>query len=235
MADRTPLVLLPGLLCDEALWRPQLEGLADRADAAVADLTRDNSMPAMAARVLATAPSRFALAGLSMGGYVAQEIMRQAPQRVERLALLDTNARADRPDQTARRRDLIALARHGRFKGVTKRLLPYLIHPDRLDDTALTGIVMGMAERIGREAFLRQEEAIMGRADGLEDLRRIACPTLILCGAEDALTPPKVHREMADRISHARFVVIENCGHLSTLERPDEVTAAMRPWLGAAA
>jgi pimeloyl-ACP methyl ester carboxylesterase len=90
---------------------------------------------------------------------------------------------------------------------------------------------MGMAERIGREAFLRQEEAIMGRLDGLEDLRRIVCPTLILCGAQDVLTPPKVHREMADRIPHARFVVIENCGHLSTLERPDEVTAALRDWL----
>jgi pimeloyl-ACP methyl ester carboxylesterase len=231
VADRTPLVLLPGLLCDEALWRPQLEGLADRADAAVADLTRDNSMSAMAARVLAAAPSRFALAGLSMGGYVAQEIMRQAPERVERLALFDTNARADRPDQTARRRDFIALARRGRFKGVTKRLLPYLIHPDRMEDAALTSIVMGMAERVGREAFLRQEEAIMGRTDGLEDLRRIACPTLILCGAQDALTPPKVHREMADRIRYSVLVVIEKCGHLSTLERPEAVTAAMRDWL----
>jgi pimeloyl-ACP methyl ester carboxylesterase len=224
-------VLLPGLLCDQALWQSQIEGLADLADPSVADLTQDASLPAMAARVLAAAPPRIALAGLSMGGYVAQEIMRRAPERVERLALLDTNARADRPDQTARRRDLIALARRGRFKGVTKRLLPYLIHPDRLDDTPLTGVVMGMAERIGREAFLRQEEAIMGRLDGLEDLRRIVCPTLILCGAQDVLTPPKVHREMADRIPHARFVVIENCGHLSTLERPDEVTAALRDWL----
>ena len=231
MTDRTPLVLLPGLLCDQALWQRQIEGLADLADPSVADLTQDASLPAMAARVLAAAPPRIALAGLSMGGYVAQEIMRRAPERVERLALLDTNARADRPDQTARRRDLIALARRGRFKGVTKRLLPYLIHPDRLDDTPLTGVVMGMAERIGREAFLRQEEAIMGRLDGLEDLRRIVCPTLILCGAQDVLTPPKVHREMADRIPHARFVVIENCGHLSTLERPDEVTAALRDWL----
>lgn len=231
MTDRTPLVLLPGLLCDQALWQSQIEGLADLADPSVADLTQDASLPAMAARVLAAAPPRIALAGLSMGGYVAQEIMRRAPERVERLALLDTNARADRPDQTARRRDLIALARRGRFKGVTKRLLPYLIHPDRLDDTPLTGVVMGMAERIGREAFLRQEEAIMGRLDGLEDLRRIVCPTLILCGAQDVLTPPKVHREMADRIPHARFVVIENCGHLSTLERPDEVTAALRDWL----
>ena len=231
MTDRTPLVLLPGLLCDQALWQRQIEGLADLADPSVADLTQDASLPAMAARVLAAAPPRIALAGLSMGGYVAQEIMRRAPERVERLALLDTNARADRPDQTARRRDLIALARRGRFKGVTKRLLPYLIHPDRLDDAPLTGVVMGMAERIGREAFLRQEESIMGRLDGLEDLRRIVCPTLILCGAQDVLTPPKVHREMADRIPHARFVVIENCGHLSTLERPEEVTAAMRAWL----
>jgi pimeloyl-ACP methyl ester carboxylesterase len=186
VTDRTPLVLLPGLLCDQALWQSQIEGLADLADPSVADLTQDASLPAMAARVLAAAPPRIALAGLSMGGYVAQEIMRRAPERVERLALLDTNARADRPDQTARRRDLIALARRGRFKGVTKRLLPYLIHPDRLDDTPLTGVVMGMAERIGREAFLRQEEAIMAASTGsricaASSARRSSCAAHRTC------------------------------------------------------
>jgi pimeloyl-ACP methyl ester carboxylesterase len=225
------LILLPGLLCDAALWRHQVENLADIAAPIVADLTQHNTIEAMASSVLAAAPARFALAGLSMGGYVAQQIMRVAPERVERLALLDSSARADTPEQTERRRGLIQLARAGKFKGVSPRLLPQFLHPDRLTDAALTEAVMQMAERVGREAFLRQEEAIMGRIDGRGDLRRIACPTLLLCGAQDVLTPPKVHHEMAERIPHARLTIIENCGHLSTMERPAEVTEAMRGWL----
>jgi pimeloyl-ACP methyl ester carboxylesterase len=168
-----------------------------------------------------------------MGGYVAQEIMRTAPERVERLALLDTSARADTEEQTSRRRGLIELASKGQFKGVSPRLLPSFLHPDRLRDKPLTDAVMAMAERVGRDAFLRQEEAIMGRIDGRDSLRAIRCPTLILCGADDALTPPKVHREMAERIPHAKLVVVPECGHLSTMERPEAVTAAMREWLGA--
>jgi pimeloyl-ACP methyl ester carboxylesterase len=219
------------LLCDRALWRHQIADLADVAEISVADLTRDTTMAGMAERVLATAPPRFALAGLSMGGYVAQQIMRTAPDRVERLALLDTSARADNPEQTSRRRGLIELASKGQFKGVSPRLLPSFLHPDRLNDTALTQEVMAMAERVGRDAFLRQEEAIMGRVDGREDLRAIRCPTLVLCGAEDALTPPKVHEEIAARIPQAKLVVVPDCGHLSTMERPEAVTAAMREWL----
>jgi pimeloyl-ACP methyl ester carboxylesterase len=234
MSARTPLLLLPGLLCDAALWRPQIEGLADVADPVVADLTGHSSMPALAEATLAAAPERFALAGLSMGGYVAQEVLRQAPERVERLALLDTSARPDTPEQSQRRRDLIELARIGTFKGVTPRLLPYLLHPDRLNDAALVAIVTGMAERVGRDAFLRQEEAILGRVDGREDLRRIGCPTLILCGADDALTPPELHREMAHYVRHARLVEVPECGHLSTLERPEAVNAALRGWLTSA-
>jgi pimeloyl-ACP methyl ester carboxylesterase len=225
------LLLLPGLLCDDALWRPQCEALAGIANCRIADLTRDDSMSAMASRALEGTPDRFALAGLSMGGYVAQEIMRRVPERVTRLALLDTSARADNAEQTERRRGLIELAQKGTFKGVTPRLLPLLLHPDRLDDQALVSVVTGMAERVGKDAFLRQQKAIIGRTDGREELRRVRCPTLILCGANDALTPPKLHREMADRIPQARLVVIEDCGHLSTLERPDEVSAAMRDWL----
>jgi len=233
MPNRLALILLPGLLCDRALWRHQIESLADVADVTVADLTRDNSFDAMTRRVLEGAPTRFALAGLSMGGYLAQVIMRTAPERVERLALLDTSARADSVEQTARRRGLIDLAQKGEFKGVSPRLLPSFLHPDRLDDKALTSEVMAMAERVGRDAFLRQEEAIMARIDGREALRAIRCPTLILCGAEDALTPPKFHEEIAERIPHAKLVIVPDCGHLSTMERPEAVTAAMREWLGA--
>ncbi len=189
MPQKIPLFLLPGLLCDEALWRPQVEGLADIADPVVADLGQDDSAAAMARRALAAAPPEFALAGLSMGGYVAQEIMRQAPERVLRLALLDTNARADTPEQTARRRGLIELSEKGEFKGVTPRLLPLLVHPARTEDGPLTEIILGMAEHIGKDGFLRQQKAIMARPDGREDLRRIRCPSLVLCGRQDALTP----------------------------------------------
>jgi pimeloyl-ACP methyl ester carboxylesterase len=166
-----------------------------------------------------------------MGGYVAQEIMRRAPERVLRLALLDSSARGDNAVQARRRRGLIELAGRGRFKGVTPRLLPMLIHPDRLQDEALTGAVMAMAAAVGKDAFLSQQQAFLGRADGRDDLAKIRCPTLVLCGRQDALTPPKLHQEMAAAIPDATLVVIENCGHLSTLEAPEAVTAAMRDWL----
>lgn len=231
MVEKTPLLLLPGLLCDERLWRAQIEGLADIADMIVADLTQDDSFPAMARRTLAGAPERFALVGLSMGGYVAQEIMRQAPERVSHLALLDTSARADTPEQTKRRRDLIALSDLGRFRGVTPRLLPLLIHPDRLDDRTLVDTVLAMAEAVGGEAFRRQQKAIISRPDGRPDLPRIKVPTLILCGRQDAIATLAMHEEMVALIPGARLEVIEHCGHLATMERPDETNAAMREWL----
>jgi pimeloyl-ACP methyl ester carboxylesterase len=228
---RPVLILLPGLLNDAALWRHQVETLADMADVRVADLTRDESMGGMARRVLDEAPDSFALAGLSMGGYVAQEILRQAPERIERLALFDTSCLADSPEQTARRREFIEMTRHGQFRGVTSRLLPALIHDGRLGDEELTGTVMTMAERVGKEAFIRQQTAIMHRPDGTRDLGSITCPTLVACGRQDQLTPPALHREMASRIPKASLVVIEDCGHLAPLERPRAVSALMRYWL----
>jgi pimeloyl-ACP methyl ester carboxylesterase len=225
------LVLLPGLLCDAALWQAQVDRFGNRCEIVVADLTRDASVRAMAGRVLASAPDTFALAGLSMGGYVAQEILREAPARVRRVALLDTSARADSEEQIARRHALIALAKTGKFKGVTPRLLPLLIHPARLDDRRLTGIVMAMAERVGQAAFLRQQQAILGRPDGRADLARVACPALVLCGRNDALTPPALSEELARAIPGARLVVVEECGHLSSLEQPDAVDRAFEDWL----
>lgn len=233
MVKKTPLVLLPGLLCDAALWRGQIDDLADIAAPWVADMTRDDSVSRMAARVLEAAPPRFALAGLSMGGYVAQEIMRQAPERVTRLALLDTSARPDSPEQTARRRGLIDLAEKGEFRGVTPRLLPVFLHPDRLNDKDLTAAVMAMAERVGKDAFLRQQRAIISRPDSRPSLAAIACPTLVLCGRQDQLTPLDLHEEIAAGIRGAQLVVIEECGHLSTMERPWEVSVALRQWLTA--
>ncbi len=231
MTEKTQLLLLPGLLCDRQLWASQIDGLADIAEPMVADLTRDNSFAAMAQRTLGEAPPRFALAGLSMGGYVAQEIMRHAPERVTRLALLDTTARADTPEQSQRRRDLIALSARGQFHGVTPRLLPTLIHPDRLSDAALVKTIVDMADAVGVEGFRRQETAILVRKDGRADLARIAVPTLVLCGRQDLLTPLERHEEMASLIPRATLRVIEHCGHMTTLEQPEEVNAAMRAWL----
>lgn len=228
---KTPLMLLPGLLCDENLWAHQIASLADIADVRVADLTRDDSIEAMAARVLSEAPETFALAGLSMGGYVAQEIMRQAPERVQRLALLNTSALPDNDAQRSRRVDFIGETREGGFRGVAECLLPLFIHAERLDDGELTGTIMAMAENIGKEAFIRQQHTIMSRKDGFDVLARIDCPTVVICGRQDGLTPPEQHQAMADAIPGAVLVIIEDCGHLSPLERPYGVSAALRYWL----
>lgn len=231
MATRN-LILLPGLLCDQALWAHQVKSLADTVQVTVADLSQDDNIAAMAERTLAKAPRTFALAGLSMGGYVAQEIMRQAPERVERLALFDTTARADTAEKAQTRRDLIRLADLGKFKGVTPRLLPTLIHPARIEDPAVADVVLAMAVRIGQEAFKRQQNAILSRKDGRADLEAIRVPTLIACGREDIVTPVALHEEMAAAITGSRLVVIEDCGHLAPLERPYAVSALMRYWLG---
>ncbi|MFL1461946.1 alpha/beta fold hydrolase [Roseococcus sp. DSY-14] len=226
-----PLLLLPGLLCDARLWRDVLPALEGLAAPVVADLTRDDSMAAMAARAIAAMPpGRFAVAGLSMGGYVAFEVWRQAPGRVAALALLDTSARPDAPEATQRRRDLLALSRQGQFRGVTPRLLPSLIHPTRLG-TPLAQEVMDMAERIGAEAFLRQQTAIMGRADSRPDLPGITVPTLVAVGEEDVLTPPALAEEMAAAIPGAALARLPGSGHLPTMEVPEAAGAALREWL----
>jgi pimeloyl-ACP methyl ester carboxylesterase len=224
-----PLLLLPGLLCDARLWR---DCLPARAQARFADLTQDDSVAAMARRALGLMADaqHFAVAGLSMGGYVALEVWRQAGPRLSHLALLDTSARPDTPEQTQRRLDLIALSGRGAFKGVTPRLLPLLLHPSRLE-TPLAAEVMAMAERVGVEGFLRQQRAIMARPDSRGDLPRIGVPTLVACGAEDALTPPALHDEMAALIPGARRLRFEGCGHLPTMEAPDMVRAALEDWL----
>lgn len=232
MARPQNLVLIPGLLCDAALWRHQAEYLKDTVKVSVADLAMDESIPAMADRLLSAAPPSFALAGLSLGGYVAQEVMRQAPERVERLALIATNARADNEDQVKNRSALIQLAEIGKFKGVTPRLLPNLIHPDRLNDPSVAGVVMEMAERVGQEAFVRHQRAIMARKDGRADLEAIRIPVLVLAGRQDMLCPPRVQEEMAARLANGKLVFIEDCGHLPPLERPRVTTAVLRYWLG---
>lgn len=229
--DKQNLLLVPGLLCDEALWQHQSMYLTDCAEITIADTTRHETVGDVAKALLVNAPERFALAGLSMGGYVALEIMRQAQERVTKLALLDTSARADTKEKTEGRKELIQLSKEGEFTEVIRRLLPLLVHPDRMDDYQLTNAISSMSERVGPDGFLRQQIAIMTRPDSRDDLLRIECPALVLCGRQDALTPLQLHEEMAAMIPKARLAIIEDCGHMSTMERPQAVTALLRNWL----
>jgi pimeloyl-ACP methyl ester carboxylesterase len=225
------LILLPGLLNDSRLWRHQTRALAKGRDLLFADLTHDDSLTSMAKRVLSVAPPRFSLAGLSMGGYVCMEILRHSPERVERLALLDTTLRPDAPEQSQRRRDAIRLARIGEFSKIMPTMLPNLLCPRALADTAITTLAKDMARTVGKDAFIRQQTAIMGRPDSRETLAAVTCPTLILCGTEDALTPPDRHQEMAGLIAGSKLVCIPDCGHLSPIEQPEAVTEALVEWL----
>jgi len=231
MTANLPLVLLPGMPLDAALWEHQTRHLADVADVRVADLTGHDSMAELARSVLASAPGRFALGGLSMGGYVAFEILRQAPERVAKLALLDTSARPDTPEQTANRRDGIALVRQGKLRPVMAANLPRLVHPDRVNDQPLVDSIHAQAQRVGPDGYARQQTAIMNRPDSRPGLGAIGCPTLVLCGRQDVITPPELHAEIAAGIPAARFVIVEDCGHLSAMERPQAGTALLREWL----
>lgn len=234
MTDQPTLLLLPGLLCDARLWRDQIAALRAECRCVVADLTHDDNLPAMAHRALAAVGEAqdLAIAGLSMGGYVALEIMRQAPGRVARLALMDTSARPDTEEQSRRRRALLALSESGMFRGVTPRLLPTLLAHHNLS-TPLGAEVTAMAERVGRTAFHRQQRAILKRPDSRPDLPRIAVPTLVVVGEHDALTPPHLAEEIAAGIPNATLARIASAGHLPTMEEPAAVTAAMRGWLRA--
>lgn len=226
-----PLLLCPGLLNDGQLWSHQLASLGDLASMAVADMTGADSLAGLAAEALTGAPDRFALAGLSMGGYLALEIMRTAPERVVRLALLDTTARPDTAEATQRRHELIDIARRGGFGKITPQLLPALVQPDHVNDKRIRDAVLDMADRIGPQGFIRQQTAIMARPDSRPGLAAIGVPTVVICGRQDILTPPEVMAEIAAAIPTAKFVVIDGSGHLTPLEQPEATTAVLRYWL----
>ena len=230
-AASLPVILVPGLNCSARLYAEQIPALWQFGPVTVADHRRDDSMAAIARRILADAPPRFALAGLSMGGYLAFEILRQAADRVARLALLDTGAGAEVPERTAQRKPLIALAQQGRFAEITEDQFPLLVHRSRHGDAALKAAVRAMNEETGPDAYCRQQHAIMGRPDSRPGFAAIACPTLVLVGDEDQLTPPALAHEMANGIRGARLVVVPECGHLSTMERPQAVTQALLDWM----
>ena len=227
---RIDLLLLPGLTNDARVWQGVADRLADVASVHVADLTACETMQELALDVLAKAPARFALAGLSMGGYCALEIVARAPERVMALGLVDTSARPDTPEGRANREKQIARA-PAELAAIVEELLPKWVHPSRLDDHAVADIVRAMARDVGADAFARQQRAIMSRADSRPRLAAIRCPTAVVCGREDVLLPLEVHEEMARGIPGAKLHVIEACGHLAPLERPAGVAAALRELL----
>jgi pimeloyl-ACP methyl ester carboxylesterase len=228
-----PLVLVPGLLCSARLYAAQIAALWPFGAITVADHRRDTTMSGIATSILSDAPRRFALAGLSMGGYVAFDMLRLAPERIIKLALLDTSARPDTAEQSAGREKFIDMAQAGKLDDVVDTLTPRFLHRNRNNDEALKRIVREMATDTGVEAFVRQQRAIMSQMDSRPLLGSIRCSTLVLVGDGDELTPPELAKEICSGIPGARLVVVPNCGHLSTIERPDAVNSALAEWLSA--
>lgn len=231
MTDTLPIVLVPGLICSPRIWAPLVPALWRDGPVTVANHIRDDSMAAIARRILKEAPPRFALAGHSMGGYIAFEIMRQAPERVAKLALLNTQARPDTPEATARRRGMVARAQDRGYRAVVDELCANFVHPSRRDDADLQQIMHDMADDVGAEAFVRQQSAIMARPDSRPILTAIRCPTLVLTCDTDNTVPPKLSQEIADGIAGSWLVVLENCGHLPQLEQPEATAQALVDWL----
>ena len=225
------VLLLPGLLEDADVFAHQVAGLAEVADLRVADLTRSETIADLARDALAQAPSGdFALAGHSMGGYVALEILRQAPERIRALALLNTNARADSTESTENRRRLMVLAERD-FDAAVATLLARVLTPEHLSDPAITATIAQMAQSVGREAFARQQKAIIGRIDSRPHLAKIRCPTLVLAARDDVIMPLEVLQELAGGIPGATLEIVGDCGHMAPLERPEVVTQALHIWL----
>jgi pimeloyl-ACP methyl ester carboxylesterase len=234
---KTPLLLVPGLLCSPRLFASQLGALGDIADIVVPDwrrapLSAFDSWEDTARWVIDQMPSdEFALAGLSLGGMIAVEIMQIAPERVTRLALLDTGMRAQTPAEQAIRRARIRLAREGRFELVLGLQMSRFIPSYRLPDKALVDELMAMCTEVGVEIYTRQEELAARRVDRRPDLPRIACPTIVVCGRDDSATPLFLSEEIAAAIKASELIVIDQCGHLITMEQPEETNRILRRWL----
>lgn len=231
MIDPIPMVLIPALYCSARLYAEQIPSLWRFGPVMVANHTMGDSIAEIASQILAAAPPRFALIGLSMGGYTSLEIMRRAPERVVKLALLDTSSRADTEQQAQGRRESIELVRREGFDAFLDQAWQIAVAPKRLGDIELKTLYRQIAWDVGPERFIRQQQAIHHRPDSRPDLPRIGCPTLVLVGEHDVATPPSLSEEMASRIPNARLVRIEDAGHLSTIEQPQRVTDALVGWL----
>lgn len=227
----TPLVLVPGMMCDERLFGPQVESLGRERPVTVARIDRQGDVEAMAASVLAQAPERFALAGLSLGGIVAMSVMALAPGRVERLALLDTNPLAETPEVAARRAPQIAAVREGCLAQVMAgQMIPHYF-ADEVMDEAIAALCLDMALGLGPDVFVRQSIALEQRPDRCDILARVTVPTLVLSGEHDRLCPLDRHHLIHSLVRPSRLVVVAGAGHLPSLQRPAETTEALRTWL----
>jgi len=226
-----PIVLIPGLLGSPRLYAEQIPALWQLAPVTIASHREGDSMATIAGQILASAPPQFTIIGLSMGGYLAFEIVRQAASRVTGLALLDTTARPDTVEQTRRRREQIAQVQSGQLAEVTDALFRRWVPAARHTDQHLHRLVRQMAEETGPDAFVRQQTAIMNRLDSRPRLNAIDCPTLVIVGASDTQTTPEHAAEITHGIPGAKLVVVPDCGHLSTIEQPAVVTAALVTWL----
>ncbi len=225
------LVLVPGMMCDARLYGPQIAAFSGRHTLILPSLAGQETVGEMAASVLAQAPERFALLGLSMGGIVAMEMMRLAPGRVSRLCLMDTNALAETPAVAAAREPQIVGAKSGRLAEIMRdEMKPNYLAPG-LGRRAVLDLVMEMALGLGPEVFVRQSRALQKRPDQQRVLREIRVPTLVACGAHDALCPLRRHELMAELIPGAVLEVIDGAGHLPVLEQPEQVNALLRDWL----
>jgi pimeloyl-ACP methyl ester carboxylesterase len=226
-----PTVLVPGMLCTEEIFASQITALWPYGSVTVASTLEGETIAEMAAAILAAAPPRFALAGISMGGFIELEIMRQAPERVLKLALLDTEARPDTPEQTAQRRALLAQVASGNFAALLALALPAIVYPAHENDPALREANVRMGLTVGIERWARQAEAVMARIDYRPSLPAISVPTLVLVGDSDTFTPLDRAEEMVAAIPEARLVVVPECGHASTIEQPDAVNRALVEWI----
>jgi pimeloyl-ACP methyl ester carboxylesterase len=226
------LVLLPGFLCDQTVWKQQIASLADIADPLCMEWTpQHNSIVAMAEAVLRWAPPTFALAGHSMGGRVAFQVYRLAPERVTKLAVFNSGSDARSDTEEPGRRRLLAIARSQGMRAMAVEWLKGMLPPYRQDDTPLVEEIIQMFERKSPDLFEIQMLALLGRPNATPLLREIQCPALVLTGRDDAWSPPARHSDMAQLIPKSELVLIPKCGHMSTMERPDEISAAMRHWL----
>lgn len=229
----TPIVFIPGLMCTGRIYQHQVEELGQRHPVLLANHWSHATMKEVAASILEAAPERFILAGTSMGGYAAFEIMRQASDRVGKLILLSTSAKPDTPDRSKGRREQVAAARKANnMRAGTKALFPKLVHPARHEDQPLLTTFIEMAEQLGLDAFERQIEAIISREDSRPLLAEVKVPTLVVVGKDDALIVPDEGREIAAGIKGAKLVEIENAGHMCMIERPEAVTKALAEFVG---
>lgn len=227
----TPLVLIPGMMCDARLFAPQIAAFSGRRAVICAPISEHSSIEELATSILSYAPNRFALLGLSMGGIVAMEILRQAPDRVERIALLDTNPLAEQEAVKARRFPQMMAVREGKLSSVMRDEMKPNYLSDGPHKAAILDICMEMALDLGPHVFLSQSRALMDRPDQSETLRNAHLSALVLCGREDALCPVSRHELMAELIPDARLEIIEGAGHLPTLEQPEKTNAALARWL----